>query len=163
MEEKDEEKIDMKIKIAVGIFLFLFVFAIIALVVGGSTLFSTGLLKILGIEYSSNWSIIKFMFIYGLILVPIGFFMESFLKAIKELKNASELSYKIVTFICEVCIKILIIGGLEWYFEDIEISIKTAILYSIIATMVSMKIEHMLDEDEKKHNNQKEDVENKED
>lgn len=127
--------------IILGGVILLTVLYLITLFVGGS------ILSLLGLKYGSFSSLAKFIAIYTIISLPIDLFIDCFFKVAKQVKNLTSLQHNLIFFSVDIPINMLILGIIESFMKDIECSMGTAFLFSIVCCFINYMLD---DKDEKK-------------
>ncbi|MGL4914475.1 MAG: YrvL family regulatory protein [Romboutsia sp.] len=136
----NKEKINDIIGITlVGSIFFLIVFCVLFF-------FVSTLLYILGFEYDSFSSLLKFCMLYFIISTPIDFIIQGFFKVLYELIDITKPQCDLLYIFVDICFNTTLLGFLDFIVIDVNCSIITALLFSIVSSIAGYIIENKLDD-----------------
>lgn len=113
--------------------------SIIAILLGGIVFFEYLILKLLGLHYHSIGALVFFFIVYLFLEIPLSLITSAIPKALKSL-GLIQSSKGLLLFILHATFTFLLIGLLDLFMENIEISIQAALVFALITGFLNWKL-----------------------
>ena len=96
--------------------------------------------SILGLEYNTLSSLIRFLTIYFFVTIPTDWVFDAFFDIVKERKIISDSLYKLLYIMTDIPLNMVIIGIIESHLSYVCCSMGTAFLFCVIYSIVTLAI-----------------------
>lgn len=108
-----------------------------------TTFVGIGLLTLIGFEYDSIKSVFVFFFIFILLNIPLDFISTSILDFIHFKVHISKLPYKLLEFLVESILVLIILSISDAIMNSIFIPFKTKILFSLLLYIFTSSVDFL--------------------
>lgn len=112
---------------------------IIAIILLGIGLFEIGLLKILGLQYTSTSALVIFFLIYLFSETPLSLIADSIPKALKTV-GIIKSSKGYLPFVLDTGLAYILITVIDYFMENINISWYGALLFALISGIINIVV-----------------------